>query len=59
MAGKGIDRELETVRLGTLPIHLSQYALLPGLRYKADEARRGLLAEHSPLRRLLGSHSRG
>jgi len=52
LAGKGIDRELDEIRLGTLPIHLSQYALLPGWRYKADEAHRQLLAEESPLRRL-------
>ena len=40
MAGRAVDRELDTVAAGTLPIHAMQFFLRDGWRYKFGELRR-------------------
>ena len=40
MAGRHVAVELHERRLGTLPIHLMQFALLPGWRFKLSELAR-------------------
>jgi hypothetical protein len=40
MAGRAAATELHHLRLGTIWIHLTQFALLPGARYKLSELRR-------------------
>jgi hypothetical protein len=40
------ETELDKTVLGTLPIHLSHFALAPGWRYKVAEARRKLASPH-------------
>jgi hypothetical protein len=42
MTGLNEATELHHRRLGTLPIHLMQLALLPGWRFKVSEASRQL-----------------
>ena len=42
MAGRHVAVELHERRLGTLPIHLMQFALLPGWRFKLSELARQL-----------------
>ena len=46
MAGAHEAVELDDTVLGTVPIHLSHFALAPGWRYKAAEARRKALSPH-------------
>lgn len=43
LAGRTLTAELEETRLGTATIHLMQFALLPGLRFKLAELRRQLV----------------
>ena len=40
MSGRAVATELNDLRLGTIWIHLTQFGLLPGLRYKLGELRR-------------------
>ena len=40
MSGRAVATELGDLRLGTVWIHLTQFGLLPGLRYKLGELRR-------------------
>lgn len=44
------DREPTQVRLGTVPIHLTQLFLRPGIRYRINEAARQVFDWASPLR---------
>ncbi len=48
MSGRAAATELDHLWLGTIWIHLAQFALLPGLRYKLVELRR----QARPLRRM-------
>jgi len=40
LSGRAAATELDRLRLGTIWIHLTQFGLLPGLRYKLSELRR-------------------
>lgn len=40
MAGRTVATELHEVRFGTVPIHLMQLGMLPGLKYKLSEMAR-------------------
>lgn len=40
MTGRAVATELSELRLGTIWIHLTQFGLLPGFRYKIGELRR-------------------
>jgi hypothetical protein len=46
MAGRYVETELDDTVLGTVPIHLSHFALRPGWRYKLAEANRKMLSPH-------------
>jgi hypothetical protein len=50
MAGKHEETELDDTVLGTVPIHLSHFALGRGWRYKASEAWRKTLSPHDRAR---------
>jgi len=44
LTGRSVATELHALRLGTMWIHLVQFGLLPGLRYKLTELRRQVRA---------------
>ncbi|HEX4738053.1 MAG TPA: nucleotidyltransferase family protein [Allosphingosinicella sp.] len=51
MAGRGVATEPTAIRLGTLPIHLLQFGLGRGIRFKLHELRRQLANPKRAIRR--------
>jgi hypothetical protein len=49
LAGRAVAAELEDTRLGTASIHLMQFGLLPGWRFKMSEASRQLVSPYDQL----------